>query len=84
MTGGLVDGDEYPKVIRIWRDETNALWDEHPGSLMSRVDCPNGQDRLVPVDQVTRHHTLREVWPAEQAPLFDVTPPTTYEPRWSE
>ena len=75
----------YDKVIRIWRDVTSALWDEFAGGLMSRVDSPNGQDQLVPGNEVhAKHGPLVEVWPAEQTVLFDVQPVRRYEARWSE
>lgn len=35
-------------VIRTWTDRHHALWDEHPGGLVSRVDDPNGGDQEVP------------------------------------
>lgn len=50
-------------VLRIWSDRDRALWDEHPGDLMSRVDSLDGQDQEVPAAQVRQDHgPLVIVW----------------------
>src|SRR5687768_15705519 len=34
-------------IIRIWKDREGALWDEHPGNLISRRDHPDGGDQEI-------------------------------------
>lgn len=43
----------YLPIIRIWADRTGALWDEHPGELISRRDHPDGGDQEIPLSDVT-------------------------------
>lgn len=47
------DNCGYLPIIRIWADRTGALWDEHPGELISRRDHPDGGDQEIPLSDVT-------------------------------
>lgn len=58
----------YLPIIRIWTDRRHALWDEHPGDLISRRNSPNARDQEIPLSRVRdKHGPLVIMWHADDA-----------------